>query len=70
MFVKEKKTGHLIRVTQADKLESPLEAEVTGRIQAGEEEQDEARFAKSDLAFPSGESLPKCWTDANYQLHR
>jgi hypothetical protein len=40
---------------------------VNGRFHAGEEMQDPAGFSKSELAFPSGEDLPRCWTDPAYR---
>ncbi|QDV42379.1 hypothetical protein Enr13x_22240 [Stieleria neptunia] len=69
MFLKERQSEDLIRVSRIDQLASPLESEVVARRQAGEEEQDESVFAKSALVFPSGEPLPRCWTDQKYQLH-
>jgi len=68
MFLKEARSGDLVHVEALEQLASPLEAEVVGRRQAGEEEQDEKSFAKTELIFPSGEPLPKCWTDPDYQL--
>ncbi len=68
MFVKETKSEDLIRVSQIDQLASPFESKVLGRRQAGEEEQDERLFDKLELVFPSGEPLPRCWTDEHYQL--
>ena len=47
-----------------------MEAHVMGRFHAGEELQEEERFAKADLNFPSGEPLPRCWLDPAYQLHQ
>ncbi len=68
MFVKEKKSGDLIKVSQFDRLFSPVETEILGRGQAGEEEQDERPYSKEDLVFPSGEPLPRCWLDEKYKL--
>ncbi|EMI16828.1 hypothetical protein RMSM_06248 [Rhodopirellula maiorica SM1] len=69
MFMKEKRSDDLVRIEDLQMLASPLEDSVRGCRQAGEEEQDVAMFRKSDLVFPSGESLPKCWVDADYQVH-
>ncbi|PAY15934.1 acetyltransferase [Rhodopirellula sp. SM50] len=68
MFLKENQSEDLVRISQIDQLLSPLESEVLARRQAGEEEQDERQFAKSDLVFPSGEPLPRCWIDQKYQI--
>ena len=67
MFMKEKATDDLIRIDDTKQLANPQEPSVVGRRQAGEEEQDAKPFGKSDLVFPSGESLPRCWVDADYQ---
>ena len=38
------------------------------RSGGGDEElQDPAEVAKADLAFPSGEALPRCWVDSAYK---
>ena len=68
MFLKDRESDDLIRVSEIEQLFSPMEAEILGRSQAGEEEQNERSIAKSELVFPSGEPLPRCWTDANYQV--
>ncbi|QEG38769.1 hypothetical protein UC8_07270 [Roseimaritima ulvae] len=68
MFVKEMRSGDLIRVDQVAQLANPLDPHVLGRRQAGEEEQDEQLFEKADLVFPSDEPLPACWTEKNYQV--
>ena len=67
MFVKEKQSGDLIRVSDLQQLASPLAASVDGCRQAGEEEQDRKAYAKNELVFPSGETLPRCWMDPDYQ---
>jgi hypothetical protein len=46
---------------------NPFKNEIEGRIQEGEEEQDIEAFPKQDLAFASGEDLPRCWIDPNYR---
>lgn len=67
MFLQEKETGNLIEILDVETLFKPTQSEVKGRQQAGEEEQDPANFKKSELIFPSGESLPRCWVDEDYQ---
>jgi hypothetical protein len=67
MFLMQRKTGDLIRVEDLEQLFDPSSAKVTGRDQSGEEEQEPEPFTKADLAFPSGEQLPRCWTDVNYR---
>lgn len=66
MFLQNKDSGTLVKILDIEALFSPLESAVSGQNQAGEEEQDPESFEKQDLIFPSGESLPRCWLDANY----
>ncbi|WP_017298378.1 hypothetical protein [Nodosilinea nodulosa] len=68
MFVKNSQDQTLVKVTSLQELFDPLQNEVQGRQQAGEEEQPAQAFPKSQLQFPSGEPLPQCWTDPDYQL--
>ncbi|GAB4462429.1 MAG: acetyltransferase [Elainellaceae cyanobacterium] len=67
MFLKEKDSEILIKVVDLDSLINPLSPVVVGRSQAGEEEQDPEEFLKTSLCFPSNETLPRCWLDADYQ---
>lgn len=67
MLLTDKRSGDLVRVDDLDALLNPFTTEVMARDQAGEEEQDWAAFAKTQLAFPSGEELPKSWTDPDYR---
>lgn len=66
MFLQDKESGTLVEILNVEALFSPLENKVSGQIQAGQEEQDPESFEKKNLMFPSGESLPQCWLDANY----
>ncbi len=68
MFLKHSRDGDLVHVENLMELIDPHETEVTVRFQAGEEQGDPVKAAKSELAFPSGESLPKCWTDPHYRV--
>jgi len=67
MFLKDQQTGALIKITHVENLANPVRSQVEGRSQLGEEEQPPTQFDKSKLVFPSGESLPQCWTDAKYR---
>ena len=67
MLLQEKESGDLVEILDIDGLISPALNEVLGRNQAGEEEQEPTKFPKSKLVFPSGEILPRCWTEANYK---
>ena len=67
MYLKDKQTGDLVEVLTLDDLFDPFKATVSGRFHAGEELQEPRDFAKADLIFPSGEGLPRCWTDPHYK---
>ena len=67
MLLTDKRSGDLVRIDDVDALLNPFTTEVRARDQAGEEEQDWADFPKTQLAFPSGEELPECWTDPNFR---
>lgn len=70
MYLRHLPSGDLVEVIDLPGLFDPFEAGLQGRIHAGEELQDPARFAKSELVFPSGEPLPRCWLDPDYRLQR
>ena len=67
MYLKHKPTGDMVEILDLASLFDPFRSEVTGRFHAGEELQEPASFEKSGLFFPSGESLPLCWTDGTYR---
>ena len=67
MFLKHVPTGNLIEILDLQSLADPFHAQVAGRFHAGEELQDPEKFSKSDLLFPSEETLPKCWTNPDYK---
>lgn len=67
MFLKDKKTGDAVEVIDLAALFDPCVDSLRGRFHAGEEMQDAETFAKAGLVFPSGEALPRCWTDPDYR---
>ena len=67
MFLKQKSSGYLVELVSLDNMYDPCRDKVTGKVHAGEEMQDPETFLKSDLIFPSGESLPLCWLNPKYQ---
>lgn len=67
MLLKQRSDGHLLEVVSVQDLFNVMLPEVTASDQVGEEAQDPERFHKSDLVFPSGEELPRCWTDPHYR---
>ncbi len=67
MYLKHKTTGKAVEVLGLTDLFDPLHAQIVGRFHAGEEMQDPEKFDKADLAFCSGEGMPRCWLDAHYR---
>jgi hypothetical protein len=67
MLLQDKQNGALVEILDTVALINPAASKVPGRVQSGEEEQDPEKFDKSALIFPSGENLPRCWIDAEYQ---
>ncbi|RUT09525.1 hypothetical protein DSM106972_000190 [Dulcicalothrix desertica PCC 7102] len=67
MLLQDKETGTLVEINDLQALISPNQDSVTVQDQSGQEEQDPEPLKKSNLIFPSGESLPRCWLDADYQ---
>ena len=66
MFLKHKVSGDLVDVLDPVQLHDPSSAVMRGRFQAGEDQPEPEVFNKTDLMFPSGEELPKCWLDSHY----
>jgi hypothetical protein len=67
MFLKEKNSKHLVEVLSLEELFDPMKATFKGRLNIGEEMPEADQFHKSEVSFPSGESLPRCWVDVHYR---
>ncbi len=67
MLLKHLATHSLVEVNSIEQLVNPVESEILGQEQSGEEEQDSTNFLKQELIFPSGENLPRCWIDVDYR---
>jgi hypothetical protein len=67
MFLIHKPTKTLIEIQSIEQLFNPCQTEVTGIMHAGEELQDSDTYLKSEMIFPSGEVLPRCWLDLHYR---
>lgn len=67
MYLRDKVSGDLVEVLDVVAVVDPCAVQVDGRVHAGEELQDVARFIKTELEFPSGERLPRCWIDPDYR---
>ena len=66
MFLRTRQDGSLMEVLNLPQLFDPFATTLHGRLHAGEELQDPAALNKSELRFPSGEPLPRCWLDPHY----
>lgn len=67
MLLHDKQKDALVEVLGLIALINPNQSEISGQVQSGQEEQDPEPSSKADLIFPSGESLPRCWVDADYR---
>ncbi len=67
MFLKSIQNGDMVEILDIASLIDPNRSAVAGRYHAGEEMQEPANFNKSELQFPSGEALPRCWVDSGYR---
>lgn len=67
MFLQHKFTNDLIEILNIQDLYDPCIDEVMGQNHCGQEMQDPELFLKSELMFPSGEMLPRCWLDRHYR---
>jgi hypothetical protein len=67
MLLQNTETQSLVEISDVQALINPNEQKIVARSQSGEEEQDPEAMQKKNLIFPSGENLPRCWTDADYR---
>ena len=67
MLLKLKDTKALVELLDVLDLINPCKDAVQAKKQAGEEEEQPEPHKKDNLIFPSGESLPRCWVDADYK---
>jgi len=67
MYLTHVPSGDLVEVLDQMSLFDPCRERVAGRLHAGEELQEAEQFDKTDLRFPSGEGLPRCWLDPDYR---
>jgi hypothetical protein len=67
MFLNHRDDNSLVEVLNLTELFDPFSDSVEARMHAGEELQDAAPFKKVELTFPSGEPLPRCWTNPTYR---
>jgi len=67
MILKHNDTGKLMQVLDLKDLMNPLHDQIKLRLHYGEEAQDPETVHKQKLVFPSGEGLPRAWTDPHYR---
>lgn len=67
MYLKDNKSGDMVEILDVSAAVDPTSDKVAGRFHSGEELQPPAYFEKANLSFPSGESLPACWTNPDYR---
>ncbi len=67
MLLQLKENGELVKIVDVQELINPNTDTVQAKEQQGQEEQQADSYKKENLVFPSGESLPRCWMDANYK---
>jgi hypothetical protein len=57
----------IVEISELKQLFDPFSKTVSAQLHGGEELQDPVDYQKTDLCFPSGENLPRCWCDPCYQ---
>ena len=67
MFLKHVPTGDLVEVIDLPDVINPCSSTIRARAHTGDIIQRPENFLKTELAFPSGEPLPLCWTDGHYR---
>jgi hypothetical protein len=67
MFLKQIDSDHLVEVLGLKELFDPLRPTFTGRFNIGEDMPEPEQFQKTQVCFPSGEPLPRCWVDVHYR---
>jgi hypothetical protein len=67
MFLKQIETGDRVEVVDLTDVINPYSTTLRARVHVGDAIQRPEVFLKSELTFPSGESLPLCWTDGHYR---
>jgi hypothetical protein len=70
MLLQNRENGTLVEILDIQEVISPSHAEIMIQVQSGQEEQDPEPISKQNLIFPSGENLPRCWIDADYQKEK
>ncbi|WP_439135219.1 acetyltransferase [Pseudomaricurvus sp.] len=67
MLMMLKDSEAMVELMSPEGLWDPYITHIRGCRLAGEEQQEPESFSKSELAFLSGESLPRCWMNPHYR---
>jgi hypothetical protein len=67
VFLKHVPTEDLVEVIDLTDVINPHSPTILARSHAGEVIQRPENFLKTELSFPSGEPLPKCWIETECQ---
>lgn len=67
MFLKNVQNDDLVEALDLQEVFDPFVTSIKARTQAGEDTMDVGNYEKTDLVFPSGEPLPRCWRDSHYR---
>jgi hypothetical protein len=66
MYLKHIPSGDLVEVIDLQDVISPYSPTVLARGFKEQWVQRAEKYLKSELAFPSGEALPSCWTQESF----
>jgi hypothetical protein len=69
MFLKHIPSGDLVEVIDLPEVINPQSTTIRARTHTGVVVQRPENFLKTELSFPSGESLPRCWIDGHGREH-
>ena len=67
MFLKHVPSGDLVEVLDLPAVIDPSSPNVRVREYINDQLQRPDNIPKSELVFPSGEALPRCWIDSHYR---
>ena len=67
MFLKHIPTDDLVEVIDLTDVINPHSPSILARSHTGEVIQRPKKYPKAELAFPSGETLPLCWTCTDFE---
>lgn len=69
MFLMHVPSSDLVEVINLPDVINPYSPTIRARSHTGELIHRPENFLKTELAFPSGEPLPRCWVDGHYREH-